>query len=609
MPRSDLHPPGALWPRVRLRALAVLAILLAAPVASAQDAEASPTWTATLTLARDTLHVQLVGEGLPAAPVALAGPSPDAQTVIGAQPGPNATWTAHGPRVEVAYDLPLAQGAGFIVLPLRDALLRPMDAAHAGDERVEAEAPAGWGAALAPGADGVVVFGEALRVETRQVGDARVRHAARDAPPAEDWALLTQGLLYLGAQSAPLDDLLFVRAPPEADVADTASATVVVASDAAEPETLARLLARAHQRYRVVEVAPTSGAWLREGEERYHALMALLAADMREPQAVQDEIDASHDENLTGTLPQAPAGSALAREKGLVVVRALDLEIQRASNGTAGMPELLRRLAASDARHDSLSIQRAAEEVANASLAPFFDAYGYGLAWPQPVPVADRAKIWVADLATEPARAMPGEPVAARIAVENRGTEPADEPILVHLDGAEVRAADVKLDVGARATFAVPLPASAPGEHTLVVGPREETFVVLTPARLGLARVSTTPDTPRSGETFQLLAYVENEGQTAGRARVEVREAGALVQRTTETLVDGESTRALTLPLRFEEPGLHVLAIRLVSDDGEGSLVHDVVVQSPEAERETPAPSLALLLLGVLLLAYGRRAR
>lgn len=593
---------------MRPRALAVLAILLAAPVAGAQETEASPAWTATLSLARDSLHVQLVGEGLPDAPVALAGPPIDPSALTGAQAGANGTWTAHGPRVELAYDLPLAQGAGFIVLPLRDAILRPDDAAHAGEERVEAVAPPGWGAALAQGVDGVVVFGEALRVETRQVGDARVRHVARDAPPPEEWALLTQGLLYLGAQSAPLDDLLFVRAPPEAEVADAASANVVVASDGASPETLARLLARAHQRYSVVEVAPTSGAWLREGEERYHALMTLLAADMREGQQVQDEIDGSHDENLTGTLPQAPAGSALAREKGLVVARALDLEIQRASNGTAGMPELLRRLAATDARHDSLSIQRAAEEVANASLAPFFDAYGYGLAWPQPVPVADRAKVWVHELAVEPARAMPGEPVAARITIENRGTQEAEEPILVHLDGAEVRAATVQLDVGGRATLAVPLPASAPGAHTIAVGPRDATFVVLTPPRLALARVSTTPDTPRSDETFHLLAYVENEGQTAGRARVEVREAGLLVQRTTETLVDGESTRALTLPLRFEAPGLHVLDVRLVSSEGEGTLFHDVVVQYPDEERETPGPSLALV-AGALLLALRRRAR
>jgi hypothetical protein len=175
------------------------------------------------------------------------------------------------------------------------------------------------------------------------------------------------------------------------------------------------------------------------------------------------------------------------------------------------------------------------------------------------------------------------------------------------MDGAEVASVPLQLAVGERVEGALPLSSTMYGARTVALGPRLATLTILAPAQLSLARISVTPHTPRTDEAIQLLVYVENAGESPGLAHVEVREGATLLQRTTETSVEGESTRALTLALQFEVPGVHVLDVRLVGPDGEDAIAHELVVQYAQPPREV-AGGGSTAGVAFLLAALGRSA-
>ena len=550
-------------------------------------ADEGPTWRASVTLVGDAFRVGIVGTGLPDAPVALAPLRAEPAGLTGASSTADG-FVTRGPRAAIAYEVPAPRGELRVAL-LADILLRPVDPAWRGSETVEAHAPDEWETLVAQGEGGAVVLARELHVEAVVAPYTQARVASVGPPRGEDIALLEKGLAYLGAQQEHLAQVTVLRAPRALLPADVATAEFVAVADDEPVETLARLLARGHQRFRVVEVAPTSGAWLKEGVERYHAALALVAAEVRTAERVDAAIAEARATDAQGALPQGAAGSTLARQKGLVVVAALDAELRRASSGAVALPDLLDELSRSPDRHDSVSIQRAAERIANASLAPFFDAYVYGEAWPEVSPVEPGSDLAVVSLAIEPARAVPGEPAIARFVVEERGTRARPQDVALAVDGAQVRALPFALRVGERAERASEVVAHEPGPHLVSVGARRATLTVLTPPDIGLARVSVAPAEPRAGEAFQLLAYVENAGQRAGSARVEVREEGILRGRTTEALVDGETTRTMTVPLVLDAPGLHVLDVRLVTEEGERALTYEVALRYDDVEEETPA--------------------
>lgn len=506
-----------------------------------------------------------------------------------------------GPEGATERTAVIARNASSFVVVARAALVpEPID-------RLELRPPDGWGGASSAG---VIVFGQDLRSESRIAGEARVRSVGQGALRAEDAALIARGVAYLAAQHDAPRDILVVRAPRElAGEGYVANDTVVLANDAPVDE-LARLLARLHQGYRVVEVAPASAAWFREGEERVHAQMALLAAGLRTIAEVDDTFTRARAvADPDAILPQAPAGSTLARQKGLVVVRALDAALRNASGGGVGLADLLHRLDGTTARLDSVAIQEHADVVANASLAVFFERYVYGSEWPPTPGVRDASDVFVGALSLDPDRAAVGEQVLARYEVANRGTQPSELDLVLTLDGAPIQLVPVRLEVGARANASVPVVADAPGDHVVGLGARQAPLHVLSPGRLVLARASTTPDEVRAGEPFTLLVYLENAGEGPARGRIEVHENDRVVQRTTAATVDGLTTDALTLPMRLDEPGLHILEIRLVSEQGSGAIEHGVEVElTGVISNETPTLSL-LSVVCVGLVAYWLRGR
>ncbi|HVM45996.1 MAG TPA: hypothetical protein VM582_08690 [Candidatus Thermoplasmatota archaeon] len=516
---------------------------------------------------------------------------------------PDGTAVALAPGERYHYAVPVARPAAAFALAAREDVL-PTAVAE-----VALAAPQGWAAVASADA---LVFARDLRVERFEAGTTLARLATLGPAAPADAAYVSRGLAYLSAQHAEAPrEMLVVRAPVDAlDAPFVGDATVVVGA-ALPTDELARLLVRHHQGYRVVEVAPASAAWFREGEERLQLQMSLLAAGLRTTEEVDETFlraRAVADEDAR--LPQAAGGSTLARQKGLVVVRALDVALRDATGGAAALPDLLARLDRIDERLDSSRIAEEARALAGDAMTAFFDAYVYGGEWPQTPGVRDAAEVFVLSLALSPARAGPGEQVVAAYDAVNRGTKAGETDLVLRLDGEPVRTSRVRLDVGERARGSLTLVADRPGEHVVRFGARNATLHVLSPALLSLARVAVTPDEPRTGEPFALLVYVENAGGASARARVEVYDAGRLAQRTTEALVRGGATEALTLPLRVEEPGRHVFEVRLIGGPAARDLIeHAVDVRPAERAQDVPAPTGALVALAALVALLRARRR
>lgn len=537
-------------------------------------------------------------------------PGPFAETLEVALTASGATWTQlpNGSIVEFdpgetrRYTMPIARPA------LAFAIIRAAEVVPLNVASIVLQSPEGWASVHSAN---VLAWGQGLRVESRLAGQARVRLATLGEPSPSDLAYVTRGVAYLSAQHerAP-DDLLVIRAPANAlGEGFVANATVVVTSDAPMDE-LARLVARAHQRYRVVEVAPTSAAWFREGEERLQEQMSLMAAGERTSAELDDTFTRARAvAEPDARLPQAPAGSTLARQKGLVVVRALDVELRNASGGRAGLADLLGALDGTRARVDSAAIEEAAVSLAGERVRSFFERYVYGMEWPATPGARDAADVFVRSLAAEPATVDMGDPVDVAYALVNRGTQPSELDLVLRVDGVAARTIPVRLDVGAAEEARASLTLATTGRRLVELGAWDATVHVRGPAMLRIVRAASAPDEPVSGEAFTLLVYVENRGETTGRARIELHEGDKLAQRTTEAFVDGGATATVTLPLRIDEPGLRAFEVRLMGEGVNETMAHIVNVRASEA-RETPLMtllSLCAIVIAVALRSASRR--
>lgn len=568
----------------------------------------------------ESILVTIEATGLPPGPFEMR--FADDSSPTGVQ---NASWT-HGvlaaePKEGVAnvqFRVPAGERtAGFVLVHLDRALPGPANASQqGGPTEVVFHAPEGWVAVAPPGPTGLAAFGRDLATQTREVGGARVRMSAPGQVAATDWEFLAVALPHIAAQhAAPPADILILRAPGGALAEPAAASPAVALSVDASVEDLARALVRMHQGYRVVEIVPASAAWMREGQERYHTLTALVAANVTSAEEAGEMIAIARsvaDPNVT--LPQAGAGSVTARSKGLVVVRALDTEMRNASGGRVGLADLVIELARGStpgSRYDSADIEEAAERVVGAPLDAFFADHVYGTEWPETVPIARAADIFLDGLRAEPDRAASGQQVVAVFDAVNRGTRAGAIELLVALDGEQVGSTRVELAIGERARIGTPVVAIVPGDHTIEVAQLRATFRVLEGPALRLDRATTTPAEPAAGEPFTLLVYVRNDGEAPALARLEVRENDLLLQRTTNATVEGGATRAITLPMRLDEAGLHALQVDLLSSAGTGFLTHEVRVQGePADDRGAPGLSvLVVLLAGLIAWAARRRSR
>lgn len=571
------------------RATAALVVALAAlPLAAAQAGSDAPELRALVRLPHgfsESLEVTLSSTG-------------HAWTQL-----PDGSIVEFDPGETYRYTMPIERPVLAFAL-IRAAEILPLNVAS-----VALETPEGWSGVRS---SSVLAFGQGMHVGSHLAGEARVRLATMGEPTAADLAYASRGLAYLAAQheEAP-DDILIVRAPENGiEEAFVQDATLVLPSDAPEEE-LARLAARAHQRYRVVEVAPASAAWFREGEERLHEQMSLMAAGLRTSAQVDETFTRARAvAEPDARLPQAPAGSTLARQKGLVAVRALDAELRNASAGRAGLADLLAALDGTPGRLDSAAIEEAAVGLAGPRVADFFARYVYGEEWPATPGARDAADVFVRSIAVSSRAVDVGDPVEVEYALVNRGTQPGELDLVLRVDGAAARTLPVRLDVGASERASVVVTLATTGSHVLALGPRNATVHVRGPAELGLVRVASAPEEPREGVPFTLLVYVRNAGESTGRARVEVYEDGMLVQRTTEAFIDGGATDAVTLPVRLDAAGLHALEIRLVGEGVNGTLAHLVTVRAaPPKETPTFSAAGAIVLVAALAGLAGRVPR
>lgn len=660
----------------------LLALLAAAPLACAQatgPAADPERWTWTLSFpeaAAGLVRVELRAEGTDALRVPVApsgGPVLRNETPL---PGTEATWEegaivlrgaggiglaydfapaqrrAGGPHEHVGADFALFRASSALAdvervdenVPLPDATLRIV-APEGWDVATpfEPEAPGTWRAPTGRAASGHIVAGPFRAEEARMVGAVEARHVRlgeRASFEPAMWTHLEGALPYLAAQlGAPPARLLLVTAPDPISREGPAGHGSVVVHETADLRALATGVALAHQRFAVVEVAPASAWWLREGVAELSGARSLAASALWSDQQVNSLLhDAARFErdpqHVDARLPEAGRGSplaAFARGKGAIVLVALDEHLRTHSGGAVGLADALRALpeaAPGAPRVDSRAFEEAAEAALGAPADEFFDSYVYGNGWPATKPFASAPQLHVGPLRFEPATAAPGEGVLVRAEATNRGTAALRDAVALLVDGRTVARADVRLEPGESVALEFRFVAPGAGVHEVQAGPRVEQFRSRSAATIAVARITTTPTTPRAMAPVNLLVFLQNDGETPGGARVELLEGARVLQRTTEAVIDPGDTDALTLPLRFDAPGARELTLRLHTAGGtqETRLVVDVLPADadldgvPDADdrapddpsrgaRGVPGPAIAMLAATLALAAAARERK
>lgn len=642
-------------PRV---AFLLLAATLVAPSAPAQP-ERVLAWEWTLSLPEPDsglVHVELRVRGFEG--VADAIRFEVGQRALDAHAIEGAAATREGAQLVVA----LREGAAAIAYDVRPGAhvgrdFALFDAQHAqlafayerdarapvrNETTVRVIAPQGWSAAAAweplegsafrlPADEtrlsGLLALGPFGADETRTLAGRAFRHVRLGNVTSFEpvlWDHLERATPFLAATHGDVlgARVFVVSAPSPMAQAGLAARDSLYVHEGADVRGFARVYALAWQRFLPVEVPPTSALWLREAAADLYAAQSLRVSgqwtDEQVNRVLNDARRHERDPALAdATLPQAGVGGPLASfaaGKGLVVLRALDDELRARSGGAVALADVLGALNADVAdgqraeRVDNVRLQRRAESLLGAELRAFFDAYVYGARWPDARPFVSEEDLRVSPLRFEPATAAPGDPVVVSFDVLSRGTAPASRALALSVGGRGLGALPMDLPVGASASLRFHFDAPPPGDHVVRVGARSAVFHALLPPQLSIARVGATTDEPGVGEPFALLVYVENAGERPGRARVDVYDAGRLVQRTTEATIDAGTTDALTLPLRFDAPGPRTLELELHAGGATQRRTYEMLVHEPPTQgRATPAGLVPLLAAAVAAMLLARR--
>lgn len=439
---------------------------------------------------------------------------------------------------------------------------------------------------------GYVVFGDFLAQEDRVAGE-KVVHYVRLGKVAEYekggalFEFIAKATPYYAAVYGPgvEQDVLVVNAPDPMFRGGLGGDNSFFVHESADLRTVAHEYAHVFQLFGTEEDQGSSSIWLNEGDADYHSALALFAADVWSPQQVDDFLaEAAKDKNdpdlRNARLPDAAYGTALERfayHKGALVLRALDELYRTRTGGDVSLSDLLRVInkkhgdpSAADAAVavTNQEIRAEAEKLLGGDLSEFFAQYVYGTDWPLPyAPFVPEGQLVVSQLTLTPARAAPGDAVRVSVTVTNRGTNEIKRFVDLLLDDERIASENVSLAVGAATTLSFDMIAPEPGDHEVRVLYERANLRSLSPANLTITRASFVPATLRANEPVNLLVFIENTGERPGTGRVEARLAGTLLSATTETVLDGNETTALTLPLNFAAPGQLTLTLALITPD------------------------------------------
>lgn len=498
---------------------------------------------------------------------------------------------------------------------------------------------------------GYVVAAPGLEEEARQAGGKTFRYVRLGEPGGYEevmWDYFDKATPYYEAVygSGVGRGLLIVNAPDPMFRGGLGGVDSIFLHEQVDLRTLAHEYAHVHQLFTTVESPPDSSLWLHEGDADYQSALSLTAAGYWTPSDVDlflQEARRTKDDPYfaDARLPDAGYGGALERfayRKGSVVLRALDDTLRAGTDGEAGVADVMRRLNAEvkpgeDARVDNAMVRRAAEAVSGLDLSDFFERYVHGTQWPDLAPYVPEGQFLLGPIRFEPPDAQPGDGVTASVEVTNPGTRQVSRTLDFRLAGETLARRQVTLPVGASTRLDFGFVAPGGGPHEVAVGYQRATFRSPTPAEIVVVRASTAPATLRAGADATLLAFLENRGERAGTARIELVDGSGVLAHTTETILDGREARTVPLAFRLDAPGERELTLRLLTPGGTEEMKLDVTVEEADADldgipdardpfptnprraeagavgdavRDVAAPAW-LLVLAVLLAALARR--
>ena len=186
-----------------------------------------------------------------------------------------------------------------------------------------------------------------------------------------------------------------------------------------------------------------------------------------------------------------------------------------------------------------------------------------------------------------------GETLEVETTVENVGGEAGTQELELSLDGTTVDTAEVSLEAGEVGSVTLSTVIDEPGEYDLEVASDDDsdgtTITVDAPAILAVTDLS-APGSAQVGETLEVSATIENEGDLEGTGTVTYSVDGSVIDETSVTLASGESaTISFTYVVPYELAG--VASSHEVSTDDDSATV-SIDVEPPEEPDppEQPEP-------------------
>jgi hypothetical protein len=177
------------------------------------------------------------------------------------------------------------------------------------------------------------------------------------------------------------------------------------------------------------------------------------------------------------------------------------------------------------------------------------------------------AVVLVALPSYEVAQASPEEPVVCGestdlvVNVHNAGLTGGTYACTYSLDGVAQSEIELRVDGGADASVALPLPADlAPGGHTATLGDAIIAFTALRPAEFVVEYYDVSPTLLKPGQRIDVVAEVTNTGEVPGTFDGELRLGGEVVEAQPVEVEPGEVVD-LEYEVRPENPGEYRLKL------------------------------------------------
>lgn len=428
-------------------------------------------------------------------------------------------------------------------------------------------------------------FTPELRDERASIGKefAYVRLAAELTGKASLFEYLKKATPYYQGVYGDVtgDRVLVVSAGPPMFTGGLGSTDSLFVHQNSSQETIAHEYAHVWQRFQTVDdpqVAGGTALWVNEGDADLHGALSRFVTETQPGftlARLNREFRESYDENSVKADMKQPLNVAaygqpfeqVAYKKGLFTLLFLGQELERISNRTVGLNDVLRELNAfyettvanrpGERRMTNQDVLDAVNKVlrgarVNVDMQPFFDRYVFGPDWPPYREVPAEVPVVFDALEVSPDAVEPGGILTARVQVTNVRDQAETRTVELVIDDEPVQQRTVTLRGLETQPVTFSVAVRDPGPHVARVAYLRQDFRVLTPAELRIETVAPLA-APQEGVAFDLAIDVVNAGEARATATVNVTLAG--VAKSAEVAVEGGGRGRARLPFLVAQQG------------------------------------------------------